>query len=150
MKLKIPPAVQTLIFASIMWLTDQYSSMGSISFTYQKTIAIILFVIGALIAIIAVVQFIRVKTTSDPMHPSKAKQLVSNGIYNYSRNPMYLAILVVLSAWMLALGNFFNLIIVGSFIWYITEFQIKPEEIALTKLFGNKYVDYCKNVRRWI
>lgn len=150
MKLKIPPAVQTLIFAYMMWLIDQYSSMGSFSFIFKKTMAIVLFVIGVFIAVIAVVQFISAKTTSDPMHPSKAAQLVTNGIYNYSRNPMYLAILVVLIAWMLALGNFFNIIIVGGFIWYITEFQIKPEENALSKLFGNTYVDYCKNVRRWI
>ncbi|MBT8384663.1 MAG: isoprenylcysteine carboxylmethyltransferase family protein [Bacteroidia bacterium] len=150
MKLKIPPAVQTLIFAALMWLVDQNMLMGSFSFIYQKTMATVLFVIGVFIAVIAVVQFISAKTTSDPMHPLKAAKLVTYGIYNYSRNPMYLAILVVLIAWMLALGNFFNLIIVGGFIWYITEFQIKPEEIALTKLFGNEYVDYCKNVRRWI
>ena len=63
---------------------------------------------------------------------------------------MYLAILVVLIAWMLALGNFFNILILGVFIWYITKYQIKPEEEALIKLFGEKYIDYCKNVRRWI
>ena len=150
MKLKIPPAVQTLIFAAFMWLINQYSSIGNFSFIHQKTLATIVFIIGSFIAVIAVVQFISAKTTSDPMHPSKAAQLVTNGIYNYSRNPMYLAILVVLISWMLVLGNFFNLIIVGIFIWYITKFQIKPEEEALIKLFGNKYVDYCNHVRRWI
>ena len=150
MKLKIPPAVQTLIFAALMWLVDQYLSMGSFSFSHQKTLAKTILVMGAFIAVVAVMQFIRTKTTSDPMQPLKAKHLVTNGIYNYSRNPMYLSILVVLTAWMLALGNFFNLIIVAGFIWYITEFQIKPEEDALTKLFGEKYIDYCKNVRRWV
>ena len=150
MKLKIPPAVQTLIFAAMMWLVDQYLSLGSFSFTHQKNLAKIILAMGAFIAVIAVMRFISAKTTSDPMHPLKAKHLVTNGIYSYSRNPMYLAILVVLIAWMLALGNFFNLIILGVFIWYITEFQIKPEEQALIKLFGEKYTDYCKNVRRWI
>jgi protein-S-isoprenylcysteine O-methyltransferase Ste14 len=149
-KLKIPPAVQTLIFAALMWLVDHYLLIGNFSFSHQKTLAKLILVMGAFIAVIAVMQFIITKTTSDPMQPLKAKHLVTNGIYSYSRNPMYLAILVVLIAWILALGNFFNVIILGFFIWYITEFQIKPEEDTLTKLFAEKYVDYCKNVRRWI
>ncbi|MGB5361873.1 MAG: isoprenylcysteine carboxylmethyltransferase family protein, partial [Aureibaculum sp.] len=73
MKLKIPPAVQTLIFATLMWLVDQYLSMGSFSFNHQKTLAKTILVMGAFIAVVAVMQFIRTKTTSDPMQPLKAK-----------------------------------------------------------------------------
>ena len=81
MKLKIPPAVQTLIFAALMWLVDHYLLMGSFSFSHQKTLAKLILVMGSFIAVIAVLQFIITKTTSDPMQPLKAKHLVTNGIY---------------------------------------------------------------------
>ena len=150
MKLKIPPALQTLIFGGSMWLIDKYMIIGSFAITNQKVIFKVIFFIGVLIAVSAVWKFKTIKTSVDPTNPSKATNLVTDGIYSYSRNPMYLAIVIVLFAWMIALGNYLNIFILWLFIWYITYFQIKPEEAALSKLFGDKYQKYCLQVRRWI
>ena len=150
MKLKIPPALQTFIFGVSMWLIDKYMLIGSFAITNQKVIFKVIFLIGVMIAIIAVWKFKTAKTSSDPTNPSKATNLVTDGIYSYSRNPMYLAIAIVLFAWMIALGNILNIFILWLFIWYISKFQIKPEEAALTKLFGDDYIKYCSVVRRWI
>ena len=150
MKLKIPPALQTLIFGLSMWLIDKYISIGSFTITNQKVIFKVIFFIGVLIAVSAVWKFKTVKTSADPTNPSKATNLVTTGIYSNSRNPMYLAIVIVLFAWMIALGNILNIFLLWLFIWYITNFQIKPEEEALTRLFGKDYRLYCKKVRRWI
>lgn len=150
MKLKIPPALQTLIFGLSMWLIDKYISIGSFTITNQKVIFQVIFFIGVLIAVSAVWKFKTVKTSADPTNPSKATNLVTTGIYSNSRNPMYLAIVIVLFAWMIALGNILNIFLLWLFIWYITIFQIKPEEEALTRLFGKDYRLYCKKVRRWI
>ena len=150
MKLKIPPALQTLIFGLSMWLIDKYISIGSFTITNQKVIFKVIFFIGVLIAVSAVWKFKTVKTSADPTNPSKATNLVTTGIYSNSRNPMYLAIVIVLFAWMIALGNILNIFLLWLFIWYITIFQIKPEEEALTRLFGKDYRLYCKKVRRWI
>jgi len=150
LKLKIPPAAQAFIVSISMWLLDKYIIIGSFTFTNQKIIAKIIFLFGALIAIIAVWKFITIKTSTDPTNPSKATNLVTNGIYSYSRNPMYLAIVIVLFSWMLALGNISNIFILLLFVWYITKYQIRPEEEALIKLFGNNYTEYCRQVRRWI
>ena len=150
MKLKIPPAAQALLFGLFMYVIDKYLTIGNFTFVGQKVTAIIIFSIGILITIFAIWSFIKAKTTSDPTNPSKATHLVTHGIYNYTRNPMYLTILLALFSWMIVLGNIFNSIILLLFIWYITKFQIKPEEEALTKLFGKDYRLYCKKVRRWI
>ena len=133
-----------------MWLLDKYISIGSFAFTHQKMIAKIILLIGVVVAIMAIWSFIKAKTTSDPTNPSKATYLVTTGIYRYSRNPMYLAIAVVLFSWMIALGNLVNIIVLVLFIYYITTYQIKPEEEVLTKLFYKDYKEYCKKVRRWI
>lgn len=124
--------------------------IGSFVFTHQKMIAKVIFLIGVVVAIMAIWSFIKAKTTSDPTNPSKATYLVTTGIYRYSRNPMYLAIAVVLFSWMIALGNLINILVLVLFIYYITTYQIKPEEEVLTKLFYKDYKEYCKKVRRWI
>jgi len=150
LKLKIPPALQTLIFGVLMWLIDKYVFFGSFTIPKQKIISKVIFLFGAMIAVIAVWKFLTIKTSSDPTNPSKATNLVTDGIYSYSRNPMYLAIAIVLFSWMIALGNLINIFILLLFIWYITKYQIKPEEEVLLKIFGKDYNEYYKKVRRWI
>lgn len=150
MKLKVPPAAQAILFGLLMYIIDKYITIGNFSFIGQTVTAITIFSIGILITIIAIWRFIKAKTTSDPTNPSKATTLVTHGIYRYSRNPMYLTILIVLFSWMIALGNIFNIIVLIIFVYYITTYQIKPEEEALTKLFKNDYTNYCNKVRRWI
>ncbi|KPM33730.1 Putative protein-S-isoprenylcysteine methyltransferase [Croceitalea dokdonensis DOKDO 023] len=62
---------------------------------------------------------------------------------------MYLAMLFILIGFGLYLGNAFNTIIAALFVYYMNEYQIKPEEKVLTALFGKDYTLYCKAVRRW-
>jgi len=63
---------------------------------------------------------------------------------------MYLGMLFILFAFAVRLGNLFTFPVLILYIWYITTFQIKPEEKVLAKLFGDDYSSYCKRVRRWI
>ena len=76
--------------------------------------------------------------------------MVDSGIYAYSRNPMYLALVLVLFALAFYCGNITCFAIIPLFIWYITQYQIKPEEVMLDKLFPNEYQAYSKKVRRWL
>jgi len=149
MKLKIPPALQVLIFVLLMYgMTKLFGK--HFTFEYQKTMTSVVFYLGVLIGLIAVFSFQKAKTTVDPTNPAKATHLVTYGIYRYTRNPMYLGMLLVLIAIFLKLGNYFNIAIVILYVWYITSFQIRPEEKVLTEIFGDDFTNYCKKVRRWI
>ena len=150
MKLKIPPAVQVALFASLMWIITKLTATKHIDFEYQEIVSWLFFGIGTLVAIIAVYAFKKAKTTVDPTNPNKASKLVIIGIYKISRNPMYLGMFFILLAFATRLGNLYSFSILVLYVWYITTFQIKPEEEALTKLFGEVYINYCKKVRRWI
>ena len=150
MKLKVLPAIQFILFAGLMWAVKLWSGQLHFNFEYQNKVSWIIIVIGILIGISAVISFRKVKTTLEPMHPEKASTLVEKGLYRYSRNPMYLALLLLLFALFIRLGNLYNLLILILFIWYITQFQIKPEEEALVKRFGEHYRNYKSKVRRWI
>ena len=150
MELKIPPPLVGLILGLLMWSLAQQTSFSAITFELSETFALIALFVGLAIDAAAIIPFLLAKTTVNPMKPDNASQLVNTGIYKYSRNPMYLGTLVLLIALVIWLGNFINIIFLYFFIWYITTFQIKPEEEVLEKLFGEEYLRYKMKVRRWI
>jgi protein-S-isoprenylcysteine O-methyltransferase Ste14 len=84
------------------------------------------------------------------MKPEEAKKIVDTGIYRYSRNPMYLAMLLMLLSMCVLVHNYLSLIALPIFWAYITRFQIIPEERQLKDNFGKPYLDYVHKVRRWI
>ena len=146
MKLKIPPPVQALIFGFIMWAINHWSSFGQAEFALPMIIA----AAGLAIIIVAALNFKAAKTTVNPMKPSQASSLVIVGVFKISRNPMYLGLLIIISAWALYLGNVLSFAVLPVFVLYITNFQIKPEEEALVEIFGDEFEQYCSSVRRWI
>ena len=148
--LKVPPPVQALIFGILMWFVDKRVPVGQFDFSLGLPVAISIAGAGFALAILANLEFRRVSTTVDPIHPEKASQLVVSGVFQYSRNPMYVGLTLVLIGWAIWLGSASNLALLILFVAYITHFQIKPEEEVLKTLFGEAYEQYCSNVRRWI
>ena len=63
---------------------------------------------------------------------------------------MYLGMAILLLAWGIYLDNPGNFLVFCLYIAFMTRFQIKPEELALAKLFGEKYEAYQSQVRRWL
>jgi protein-S-isoprenylcysteine O-methyltransferase Ste14 len=84
------------------------------------------------------------------LKPETATSLVTNGVYRYTRNPMYLGMLLVLLAWAIYLSAPAALMGPIAFWLYIQRFQIQPEERALVAMFGSAFTDYMSRVRRWI
>ncbi len=149
MKLKIPPAIVFLVFGLLMYLLAEFLPVGYFDFFGRHYLMIALVVFAIIIAIVALLQFYASKTTIDPTQPDKTIKLVTSGIYAYTRNPMYLALLVLLLAWGVWLGNAFNTLLAAGFVAYMNRFQIEPEEQALMRIFGKDYKQYCLLVRRW-
>jgi protein-S-isoprenylcysteine O-methyltransferase Ste14 len=149
MKGKLPPALVMFIFGVLMYLLDRFLPVGEFDFFGRKTMVYVALALGFLIILIALFQFLSAKTTTNPLHPKKANQLVTGGIFSFTRNPMYLGMLLFLIAWGLRLGNAFNTLLAAGFVYYMNHFQIKPEEVALTEKFGKAYLLYLKAVRRW-
>ena len=149
MRLKLPPAVIFLIFVLLMYGLDRFLPFGEFDFYGRKMLIRILAWVGMLTAVWAMILFFRKKTSMDPRAPEKASSLVTGGVYKFSRNPMYLALLLFLLAWGLFLGNAFNTLLAAGFVSYMNAFQIKPEEEALLASFGEPYARYYKEVRRW-
>lgn len=149
MALKIPPALVFLFFGGMMYLLALWLPVGYYDFLGRQLLAKILIGAAILIVCISLVQFYRAGTSINPTDLSKTTKLVTKGIYNYSRNPMYLAMLLLLLAWGLWLGNAFNTLLAAGFVAYMNAYQIRKEESSLREQFGKEYEQYCRFVRRW-
>ena len=150
LELKIPPPFVALALALLMWVTSSVAQPIEVPFALRLGIALVLVVVGQSISISAMVAFRRAKTTMNPIKASAASSLVSSGVYRFTRNPMYLGLLLTLSAWAVFLSNPLALLFVPLFMLYMNRYQIGPEERVLSSLFGAEYVAYKKKVRRWI
>jgi protein-S-isoprenylcysteine O-methyltransferase Ste14 len=150
LELKIPPVVILLIVGAAMWVTARYVPQAEVGFAGAGVVAILLVLAAGGLAIPAILRFRQHDTTVHPTKPEKATAIVTTGVYRYTRNPMYLGLACLLTAWALKLSNIAALAGVPLFIAYMTRFQIRPEERALRELFGDSYVVYTTKVRRWI
>jgi len=148
--LKVIPPVQLVICAGLMLSLRYYFPQYNFYLTFSSPLIIFLIATASIISAIALFDFHKHNTTFHPHTPEKTSTVVDTGIYAYSRNPMYLALVLVLLALAFYLKNVTCFAVMPLFIWYITRYQIKPEEVMLDKLFPIDYQAYSQKVRRWL
>jgi len=146
---KIPPPMLAASFVFCMWVADQYFPRSVLGETVRISVATGFILFGALSVVLAVVSFAKAKTTVNPLQPEKAGTLVTTGIYQYTRNPMYLGMLCALLAWGVFLANGFSLALAILFVPVTNLLQILPEERAMELNFREHYIAYKAKVRRW-
>ena len=149
LELKIPPIVQVLVTASLMWTLAV--SVPSLGFTLSMSplVALVVAVVGVAFALLGILEFRSAGTTVDPRVPDHSVSLVVRGVYRISRNPMYVGFLLALIAWGISLSNLASLVLLPGFVMYMNRFQIVPEERHMREKFGEAYLQYETEVRRW-
>lgn len=145
---KIPPPVVALIFIGLIIGSGCY--VETISFPFQNLLAVGLLAIGLFFMVSGVRAFRKLETTVNPLTPEAATRLATQGVYGFTRNPMYLGLSFVLLAVSCYVGSVPGPLLVALFMAYIHFFQIRPEERAMEKLFGDKFEAYKNKVRRWL
>lgn len=103
---------------------------------------------GVALAALGKRQFQRAGTAVRPFETSSA--LVTDGLYAWTRNPMYLGMVLALIGLGLALGAAVPFAVPPFFAWLLTARFIRHEEAMLEAQFGDTYRAYAANVRRWI
>ena len=145
---KIPPPLVTLFFACCIYFSKDF--FLTINTQVLTLLSYVLFLLGFGILFSAARSFKEHKTTINPIKIETASSLVVSGIFNYSRNPMYLGMALILLGLSLKFNLIGGLIFTTLFILFITNFQIKPEEKAMQKIFGEEFLSYKNRVRRWL
>jgi protein-S-isoprenylcysteine O-methyltransferase Ste14 len=108
----------------------------------------IMVVAGVALAVWGRQRFARAGTNVVPFTPSTA--LVTDGPFRFTRNPMYLGMMLVLLGGFVIAGTLGSLLVVPVFVWWIRHRFVLREEEHMRAHFGADYEAYRRRVRRWI
>lgn len=151
LELKVKPPIIACIAILMMLLLDGLRSDVHLGLgTFGVGLALLLVILGVGLSLIGIQQFLKSETTVHPDLQHATNTLVTSGVYQISRNPMYLGLLLILIAFAIWLNSWLAIGVCVLFVLYLNQFQIKPEERFLQAKFAQQYEDYCKTVRRWL
>ena len=145
---KIPPPIVALIFGFLINYTKDIFPKLVIKNENIFGTCFILIGLGCFLSAIGL--FKKNQTTVTPLNPDEATKLITNGIYKYSRNPMYLGMILIIISTLIFYLNYNSMVTPFIFYFWINRFQIKREEIFLKEKFGKEYLSYMSKSRRWI
>ncbi len=136
------PPIWLLAFAVLTWF-----SKTILTLPLPTWLGTGLVIFGIALMVLAVLQMTRKRTTPIPhMQPSA---LVDDGIFGFSRNPIYLGDAIVLAGLSLRWDAPLGLLLVPVFMWVIQTRFIIAEEARLRDAFGPAFVAYQAKTRRW-
>jgi protein-S-isoprenylcysteine O-methyltransferase Ste14 len=145
-----PPliALAAVVFGlALDWLMPAYMLSVLLTWPERITIAVVLFAVGAGVAIPALRGFRAAGTHVEPWKPASA--LVTGGIFGWLRNPMYVGLTLFLVALSLALASDWMLVMTILFALVIHFGVVKREERYLEAKFGDAYRQYKARVPRY-
>lgn len=90
------------------------------------------------------------RSGQDPRPWTSTPEIVAKGVYQLSRNPMYLGMALLQGGLGLAQASGWILLLLPPAMLVIDRFAIRPEEAYLEEKFGSAYREYKASVRRWI
>jgi protein-S-isoprenylcysteine O-methyltransferase Ste14 len=147
---RLPPPLVTLVIALAMWGIERMRPAISFSPLLRYALAGSIGLFGLIVGPSGILEFRRRKTTINPVQIEQASQLVTTGIYRFTRNPMYVGLAALLTAWAIYLAVPSALLGPIVFALFTNRFQIIPEERAMSAKFGSAYDEYRSRVRRWV
>jgi protein-S-isoprenylcysteine O-methyltransferase Ste14 len=147
-KRRILPPVYLLAALLAMYALDRFYPLRVWISAPWSYCGVPLIVAGVVLAGLSARAFRTAGTPVIPFTPSTA--LVTSGFYCYTRNPMYLGMLVLLVGVALLFGSVGALWPVPLFALVIRQRFIVPEERFLEEIFGDSYRIYKERVRRWL
>jgi protein-S-isoprenylcysteine O-methyltransferase Ste14 len=145
---KIHPPVLTVIFIVIAYVAKWAIPIPFVIPGIWHLIGFGLVVIGFLFGVAAFLAFRKARTTLDPH--GKVSAIVTSGIYRFSRNPIYLGFLLMLSGLPLNSGSYWGVLLSPVFVMSMNRLVIEKEEAYLEKKFKDVYTSYKSRVRRWL
>lgn len=144
----IPPPLVFLTFlvAGIWAQSDWIDGLFPVGLGFYAGALLVL--LALLILLASAVKFKTAKTSIEPWKPTS--NIISHGPYGYSRNPLYVAMILTHLGIAAAAGSYAALLSVLPCVIFIRYYVIAREEAYLERKFGAEYMDYKNAVRRWI
>ena len=142
-----PPriAILLLIISTGLWYFSPPNTLLYLPFSLLAGACII---VGFTVMTFAWLQFRKSDTAVCPT--AKTSRIVMDGLYRYTRNPMYLGMLLMLLGASFIMGTAPSMLAPVAFFIIIDKVFIPYEEDSLLSSFGDSYSAYMKVARRWI
>lgn len=141
------PPLWLALFALFAWAQARHLPLGGFG-AWGEPLGASLIAVGLAIALAAIVEFRRHRTTVIPHQEATA--LVTGGVYRFSRNPIYLADALILGGLSLIWDALSGLLLVPAFMAVIAARFIGPEEARLRAAFGPAFEAWANRTRRWL
>lgn len=146
--LDIPP-VWLLVFAALAYVQARSLSLGlSLASPVTMLLGGLLVGAGVVLILLAALEFRRHKTTIVPHQ--EASTLIETGVFKRSRNPIYLADVLILTGLILRWDAVLSLVLVPILFWVLETRFVIPEENRLRRHFRADFARYMHKTRRWI
>lgn len=139
-----------IIIPLFLILLNRFFNLPVVNNSMARFAGAIFFVVG----VSGVLYFTKIHIKAGRITPvpsvESPKRFIAEGLYRYSRNPMYLTILLTFFGGFLLLGYFLLFIYFLISILALHLFVVCVEEPELQKKFGERYIEYVRKVPRWL
>ena len=146
--LDIPPVWLAAALAVAWWQSGQFSCGLSFGGAWADFLGGLLVGAGVLLALLAVYEMRRQRTTVVPHREAQA--LVSTGIFSRTRNPIYLGDLLILAGFILSWDAVLSLPLLPILLWVLEKRFVIPEEDRLRRKYRAEFARFCEKTRRWL
>lgn len=146
--LDIPPVWLAAALAVAWWQSGQFSYGLSFGGAWADFLGGLLVGAGVLLALLAVYEMLRQRTTVVPHREAQA--LVSTGIFSRTRNPIYLGDLLILAGFILSWDAVLSLPLLPILLWVLEKRFVIPEEDRLRRKYRAEFARFCEKTRRWL
>jgi protein-S-isoprenylcysteine O-methyltransferase Ste14 len=147
--LRLPPPIWALVYlviaAGVSYLCG-WPRMPGFPINWLG----VLLIIGGSILIASAVQLFRREGTEIDPNSTVNSKLVTAGPYRFTRNPMYLGLIIITLALVCLIGTWPILLVPIAFFATVNWVQIPFEEIKMRRQFGEAFDNYTREVRRWM
>lgn len=148
-KRKIVPPIYLLLTMALVYLADRFMPLVNwVPEPVSRPVALLLLAFGLVLIGHSARAFSKAETGIVPFDP--ATSLVTGGFYRFTRNPMYLGMLLILLGMAFKTGSLGGFLPIPLFVWVINHNFIRGEEEFLEDAFGDHYLAYKSRVRRWL
>jgi len=144
---QIHPPILLVIHILAAYLLGRYVVLPIALPAVFGSIGLVLAGLGFLLGLLSFQAFVKARTTLNP-HGS-VRNIVSGGVYRFTRNPIYLGFVCMLIGFPLTFGNYWGIVLAPLLVWLMNRLVIEREEAYLEKKFGDVYTGYKSRVRRW-
>lgn len=142
------PPVFFLFALLLQWGLHVFLSVVRLVPEAWSAVGFVPIAVGVGVMVVANRQFTKAKTAINPFDRPSA--MVTSGVFRVSRNPMYLAMIVILMGGALAWGTLTPFLVPPVLAWLLSRKFIVMEEARLSETFGASYERYKGRVRRWL